>query len=63
MSQRRLSLIAFDVGCVSTLFIAVVVIGRIVRDGVQMYGCDGAPYIEHVARLQTLKAWRAGSLF
>lgn len=63
MTQRRLSLLAFDIGCVSTLFVAVVVVGRIARDGVQMYGCDGAPYIEHVARLQTLKAWREGSLF
>ena len=63
MSQRRLSLLAFDIGCVSTLFVVVVVVGRIARNGVQMYGCDGAPYIEHVARLQTLKAWREGSLF
>ncbi len=62
MKPRKLSLLAFDIGCVSTLFVAVVVVARVARDGVQMYGCDAAPYIEHVARLHVLRAWREGSL-
>ena len=62
MSQQRLSLRAFFVGWASTLFVGGVVLARVARDGIQMYGCDAAPYIEHVARLHTLRAWREGSL-
>ena len=62
MSLERLSLRAFAVGWATTLFVGAVVFARVVRDGIQMYGCDAAPYIEHVARLHTLRAWREGSL-
>ncbi|MBJ95263.1 MAG: hypothetical protein CMP23_12445 [Rickettsiales bacterium] len=62
MIARGVGLMPFAVACVSGLFFAGLVVLRVVRDGIQMYGCDGAPYIEHVARLRVLKAFREGSL-
>jgi len=41
--------------------ISVLVVRRILAGGVQQYGCDGAPYIEHVARLQVVQVVRDGS--
>ena len=63
MSRPSLPVGAFAIGCASTLFTVAVVVARIARDHVQMYGCDAAPYIEHVARLNTLRAWREGSVW
>ncbi len=62
MAKQVLSRKASGLAAVTTAAVGALVIGRVVRDGVQMHGCDGAPYIEHVARLATLKAWREGSL-
>jgi len=62
MSARPLGVRAWLLGLVTTGAISLIVLVRMARDGVQMHGCDGAPYIEHVARLATLRAWREGSL-
>jgi len=62
MSEQPLGRGAVWLGAATTLSVALIVLGRVLRDGVQMHGCDGAPYIEHVARLETLRLWREGSL-
>jgi hypothetical protein len=62
MGKRSLGVRAWLLSLATTGAIALVVLVRMARDGVQMHGCDGAPYIEHVARLLTLSAWREGSL-
>jgi hypothetical protein len=62
MNEQALSRRSVCVTVATTLAVAVIVLVRVLRDGVQMHGCDGAPYIEHVARLETLRLWREGSL-
>jgi hypothetical protein len=41
-------------------FVVGLVALRLAVDGIQPYGTDGAEYIEHTARLETLRLWREG---
>jgi hypothetical protein len=47
------------VPAVISLITVVMVWSRIARSGIQHYGLDGAPWIEHEARMRFLETWRA----